>query len=108
MKTEVIDPAERYEFFVGIDWGVEAHVVCVLDARRRVILQRSVPHTGTAILELADDVAKLGDVGLIAVAIEMPRGAIIETLIERGFADEQIAQILYGNWMRVFEQVLGR
>ncbi|HEU5097556.1 MAG TPA: membrane dipeptidase [Roseiflexaceae bacterium] len=27
-------------------------------------------------------------------------------LIERGFADEQIAQILYGNWMRVFEQVL--
>lgn len=86
MKTEVIDQAERYEFFVGIDWGVEAHVVCVLDARRRVILQRSVPHTGTAILELADDVAKLGDVGLIAVAIEMPRGAIIETLIERGFA----------------------
>jgi len=29
-------------------------------------------------------------------------------LIERGFADEQIAQILYGNWMRVFEQVLER
>jgi membrane dipeptidase len=29
-------------------------------------------------------------------------------LIERGFADDQIAQILYGNWMRVFEQVLTR
>ena len=29
-------------------------------------------------------------------------------LIERGFADDQIAQILYGNWMRVFEQVLAR
>jgi membrane dipeptidase len=27
-------------------------------------------------------------------------------LIERGFADDQIAQILYSNWMRVFEQVL--
>src|SRR5262245_41641185 len=27
-------------------------------------------------------------------------------LIERGFTDDQIAQILYGNWMRVFEQVL--
>jgi len=27
-------------------------------------------------------------------------------LIERGFADDQIAKILYGNWMRVFEQVL--
>ena len=29
-------------------------------------------------------------------------------LIERGFDDEQIAKILYGNWMRVFEQVLTR
>ncbi len=29
-------------------------------------------------------------------------------LIERGFTDEQLAQILYGNWMRVFEQVLKR
>ena len=27
-------------------------------------------------------------------------------LIARGFVDEQIAQILYGNWMRVFAQVL--
>lgn len=27
-------------------------------------------------------------------------------LIERGFADEQIAKILYGNWMRVFEEGL--
>ena len=27
-------------------------------------------------------------------------------LIARGFGDAQIAQILYGNWMRVFAQVL--
>jgi membrane dipeptidase len=29
-------------------------------------------------------------------------------LIERGFTDQQLVQILYGNWMRVFEQVLKR
>lgn len=29
-------------------------------------------------------------------------------LIERGWDDEQIAKILYGNWMRVFAQVLTR
>jgi membrane dipeptidase len=28
-------------------------------------------------------------------------------LLERGFADADIAKILYGNWMRVFQQVLG-
>lgn len=27
-------------------------------------------------------------------------------LIERGFSDEQIAKILFGNWMRIFEQLL--
>ncbi len=27
-------------------------------------------------------------------------------LIERGFSDEQIEKILFGNWMRIFEQLL--
>jgi membrane dipeptidase len=27
-------------------------------------------------------------------------------LIERGFSDEHIARILYGNWMRLFRQML--
>jgi membrane dipeptidase len=27
-------------------------------------------------------------------------------LIERGFKDEQIAKILFGNWMRIFAQLL--
>jgi membrane dipeptidase len=27
-------------------------------------------------------------------------------LIERGFSDEQIAKILFGNWMRMFAQLL--
>ncbi|MDP2311725.1 MAG: IS110 family transposase [Pseudomonadota bacterium] len=84
MKTELV--ADKYRFFVGIDWGVDAHVVCVLDSRRKVLLQRSVEHTGTAILALADDLAKLGDVREMAVAVEMPRGSVIETLIERGLA----------------------
>lgn len=84
MKTEHAE--DKYKFFVGIDWGVEAHVVCVLDPRRKILLQRSVEHTGTAILALADELAKLGDVREMAVAVEMPRGSIIETLIERGLA----------------------
>lgn len=86
MNTEALNEAEKYKIFVGIDWGVESHVVCALDARRKTLLQRSVPHTGAAILTLADDLAKLGDVREMAVAIEMPRGSIIETLIERGLA----------------------
>lgn len=32
---------------------------------------------------------------------------LVRKLIERGFSDADIAKILYGNWMRIFAQVLG-
>ncbi|MDB6148013.1 MAG: hypothetical protein JWO45_1677 [Spartobacteria bacterium] len=32
--------------------------------------------------------------------------AVTRTLIERGFADEEIEKILFGNWMRSFKQLL--
>ena len=31
---------------------------------------------------------------------------VTRKLIERGFDDEQIKKILFGNWMRIFEQLL--
>jgi membrane dipeptidase len=31
---------------------------------------------------------------------------LIRKLIERGFSDEQIEKILFGNWMRIFEELL--
>lgn len=76
----------EYDFFVGIDWATEAHQVCVLDPKRKVVWEGSVAHTGDAIAELADRLAKLGAPERTAVGIETPRGAIIETLIERQFA----------------------
>ncbi|MFQ5594448.1 MAG: membrane dipeptidase, partial [Anaerolineae bacterium] len=36
---------------------------------------------------------------------QMP--AITRGLLERGYADEDIAQILGGNWLRVFREVTG-
>src|SRR6266571_896174 len=76
----------EYQFFVGVDWGSETHVVCVLDRERRRIAERSVPHTGMALNDLADELMTLApsEPGLIAVAIEVPRGAIVDTLLERG------------------------
>jgi transposase len=76
------------EFFlwVGIDWGNHTHQVCVVDHQRRVLFERSVKHSGEAIGKLADDLIERadGDASKIAVSIETPHGAIIETLLERG------------------------
>jgi transposase len=77
-----------FGWYVGIDWATQAHQVILLDAERQVLGERSVPHTGGALAELADWLTAVcgGAVDRVAVAIEMPRGTVVETLLERGFA----------------------
>ncbi len=77
----------EYRFFVGVDWATEAHQVCVLDEKRKVVAERSVEHSGPGINQFLDWLTKLaeGDPGRVAVAIEIPRGAVVESLIERAF-----------------------
>ena len=76
-----------YEWFVGIDWGSQQHQVCVLDRDRRRVGERVVDHDGASLARLADWLWTLsaGQPQRVAVAIEVPRGAIVEGLLERGF-----------------------
>ena len=76
-----------YEWFVGIDWGSQQHQVCVLDRDRRRVGERSVDHDGASLARLADWLwtVSAGQSQQVAVAIEVPRGAIVEGLLERGF-----------------------
>jgi len=79
---------EPYRLFVGVDWATEFHQVCVLDAERKVVKEMKVEHSGAGIAELVELLLKLSDnhPEQVAVAIEMPRGAVVETLVERQFA----------------------
>src|SRR5262245_51650480 len=76
-----------YDWFVGIDWGSQQHQVCVLDRDRRRMGERSVDHDGASLARLADGLwsVSAGQPQRVAVAIEVPRGAIVEGLLERGF-----------------------
>ncbi len=78
----------EFWIFVGIDWGSEFHQVCVIDGSRKVLLESSFPHSGKGLEELAGAVLALanGEAVRVAVAIEVPRGPVVETLIERGLA----------------------
>ena len=77
----------EYRFYVGIDWASEAHQACVLDQARRVLAERSFAHAGDAVAAFAQWLGELApdDPGQVAIAIEIPRGAVVETLVERGF-----------------------
>jgi transposase len=78
---------DNYRWYLGIDWATQAHQVCTISPDRRIVDQRIVEHSGLAIAGFVEWLADLtgGEPGSAAIAIETPRGAIVEGLIERGF-----------------------
>lgn len=76
------------EIFVGVDWGSETHQVCALDGARQVLLEASFAHSGKALGDLVEQLLGLaeGRSERVAVAIEVPRGPVVELLLEKGFA----------------------
>src|SRR5712691_9463864 len=87
MHPERDDQPMPYDWFVGIDWGSQQHQVCVLDRNRRLVGERAVDHDGASLAQLAAWLWTLsaGQPQRVSVAIEVPRGAIVEGLVERGF-----------------------
>jgi hypothetical protein len=76
--------------YVGIDWASEAHQVCVLDAAGNVRSERQVAHDAQALQGLATALIERagGQAATVAVAIEVPHGAVVETLLERGLVGD--------------------
>jgi transposase len=75
-------------WFVGIDWASKSHRVCLLDCEGNRVRERDVRHEGAALSELCVWLLQStgASAGEIAVAIETPRGPLVELLLERGFA----------------------
>ena len=75
-----------YRFYVGIDWAMEEHRVVVLDAARRPMHERTVRHDGVALETFAQWLVEVagGVASDVAVALETPRGAIVDVLLARG------------------------
>ena len=76
-----------YALFVGIDWGTVTHQVAVLDAQRAPLGERAIAHEAGALQALTEWLRQLanGDPARVAVALEVPRGAVVDTLLEGGF-----------------------
>jgi transposase len=74
-------------FFAGIDWASQTHQVCLLDADGEILGERAFAHGGVGLAEMGDWLAAItgAEPPMIAVAIEVPHGPIVETLLERRF-----------------------
>ena len=75
-----------YAFYVGVDWGSQTQQVCVLDPRGAIVREDVVPHREAGLRQLLTWLRELchGDLSRVAIGIEMPRGALVEALVEAG------------------------
>ncbi len=76
------------EYFVGIDWGTQIHRVAVLDGNGRVVEQYNADHSGEGLVALVKRLKQRAacEPALVAIGIEVAWGALVETLVEAGFA----------------------
>ena len=79
---------QQFDLFVGIDWGSEQHRVCVVNPDGDIVDQKWIEHSGQSLAELVTWLRSKTSAspGKIAIAIELPRGPVVETLMEQGFA----------------------
>jgi transposase len=85
-NAKAVQMMETYQIFVGIDWGTEQHAVCVTDPMGRRMGERRFDHSGVALADLVQWITGFagGEAAHVAVALETPRGPVVDALLERG------------------------
>jgi transposase len=78
---------DKRNWFVGVDWASETHHVRVSDARGRKLGARAFAHSGEGLAAMAAWILELTGAApeAVFVAIEVPHGPVVESLMERGF-----------------------
>ncbi len=80
--------SNAYRVFVGVDLGSRLHYLFVLDASGNYLGEGGFEHTAEGLAKMADWLLERanGEPAAIAVAVEKPHGAVVDTLLERGLA----------------------
>lgn len=79
---------EQRQWYAGVDWASESHHVFLTDGDGRKIGERTFKHGGEGLAEMAAWLMATSgalEAAQIQVAIEVPHGPVVETLLERGF-----------------------
>lgn len=78
--------SDSYELLVGVDWATQEHRVCLVTPDGAVAEECVVEHNAHAIHALLERLVQRvdGHPERIAVAIEAPRGALVETMVASG------------------------
>lgn len=71
---------------VGVDWGAQEHEVCALNEKYEELGRWRIGHDGESLARLATELSGLvSEEDELVLAIEVPDGPVVETMLERGF-----------------------
>ncbi len=76
------------QWYAGVDWASESHHVFLTDGEGRKIGEKIFKHSGEGLAEMAAWLLITSGAACssqIQIAIEVPHGPVVETLVERGF-----------------------
>lgn len=79
---------DQGRWYAGVDWASESHHVWLCDAEGRRIGEKIFKHAGEGLAEMTAwllATSGAAEPGQLHVAIEVPHGPVVETLIERQF-----------------------
>jgi transposase len=79
---------DQRRWYAGVDWASENHHVRITDGGGRDIGEKLFRHGGEGLAEMAGWLLATSgaiDAGQIHIAIEVPHGPVVETLLERRF-----------------------
>lgn len=79
---------DEIDWLVGVDWASTEHQVSVLNSAGAVLGEHAFAHSGAGLDRLCRWLLQTtgAPAARIGVAIEVPHGPVVETLLERGFA----------------------
>lgn len=72
------------DVFVGLDWAVHTHAVCIIDTAGLVLDRFEITHDRDGLAELMRRLARHAQ--RLRIAIERPSGLIVDALVEAGHA----------------------
>ncbi len=81
--------SDPYTFFLGIDLGSESHHCYLIDRDGQAVGERRIEHGGAGLQQLLDWLSHTthsAAPAAVAAAAEAPHGAVVEILMERGYA----------------------
>ena len=79
---------KTFQYFAGIDWASDSYQICVVEENGQVLGEKQFEHSGDGIRQCIEWLLELagGNGSSLAAAIEVPHGAMVESLIENNLA----------------------